>query len=77
MMGKSRNLTFSANRITRYFGFFMVIVYLTVGFLLIFSGDFFPILNQTTKLILGIVLVIYGIFRAYRAIKTSKHENTD
>jgi uncharacterized membrane protein HdeD (DUF308 family) len=62
-------------RVKRYFDFFMVMIYIVLGIIIIFSKEFFSVQNQTTKLIFGCILIIYGIFRAYRAIKGLNHDN--
>jgi hypothetical protein len=72
---KDNKLPLFTRQVVKYFGFFMVMFYLVLGFLFIFLTDFFPELNRNAKLIFGIALVIYGIFRAYRTIKTIKYEN--
>lgn len=51
------------------FGIFMVIVYVGMGVLLLinffdWSGDW-----AWTRYVVGVVLVIYGLWRAYRQIK--------
>lgn len=46
------------------FGIFMVLVYLIVGILFIL--DIFNIDNQTISIIVGSVLIVYGIWRGYR-----------
>lgn len=46
------------------FGIFMILVYLAVGLLFIF--DVFNIDNQTISIIVGAVLIAYGIWRGYR-----------
>ncbi len=46
------------------FGVFMVVVYLIVGVLFIL--DIFNIDNQTISIIVGSVLIVYGIWRGYR-----------
>jgi cytochrome c biogenesis protein CcdA len=77
MKREFNKMPFFAHRIIRYFGLFMVIFYLVLGFLFIFSSEFFPDFNQTAKWIFGGLLIIYGIFRAYRVIINLKDENTD
>jgi hypothetical protein len=62
-------------QVVQYFGFFMVIFYLVLGLIFIFSTNFFPDLNRNAKIIFGAILMIYGIFRAYRAFKSLHHEN--
>jgi len=49
------------------FGAFMVIVYLTVGVLCIL--EIFSFDNHSISIALGVLLVAYGIWRAYRLAK--------
>ena len=49
------------------FGLFMVIVYVGMGYL--FLKDFFGINNQYISTPVGIVLIIYGIWRGFRMYK--------
>jgi hypothetical protein len=58
--------------ITRYFGFFMVFVYLAFGLFMIISGVFLNALSPFQKNSIGIILMIYGTFRAYRIFKEIK-----
>ncbi len=46
------------------FGIFMVIVYVGVG--LLFFLDVFSIQNQVISYVIGGLLCLYGVFRAYR-----------
>ncbi len=46
------------------FGIFMVLIYLGVGLMFIF--DVFSIDNTAVSCVVGGLLILYGIFRAYR-----------
>lgn len=48
------------------FGIIMILVYLGVGLLFIFRWGSFDIIDPTISIIIGSVLIAYGIFRAYR-----------
>lgn len=61
----------------KYFGFVMVVVYISVGMVLLLMDENTTILNRNTRLILGGALILYGIFRAWRAIKVLKNERPD
>lgn len=50
-----------------WFGIFMVLIYLGVGLLFIF--DVFSIDNTAISCVVGGLLILYGIFRAYRLYK--------
>lgn len=62
--------TFRPNRVmTSIFGIIMIIVYVGMGVLLLINyfdwgGDW-----AWTRYVVGIVLIIYGFWRAYRQIK--------
>lgn len=49
------------------FGIIMIIIYVGVGLLFIFNV--FDIINYTVSCIIGALLIVYGIFRAYRLYK--------
>ena len=51
---------------------FMVVVYWAMGMVFLFYGDFYPILNGAFRYILGILLIIYAVYRGYRIIKSKK-----
>lgn len=49
------------------FGIIMILVYVGVGLLFIFNV--FDLINYTVSCVIGALLIIYGIFRAYRLYK--------
>lgn len=75
MKVKYNKVPLLTQQVVKYFGFMMVVLYLVLGFLFIFSPGFLPELNGNAKLIFGVILVIYGIFRASRAFKSLSHDN--
>lgn len=50
-----------------WFGIFMILFYLGFGFL--FIKKYLRIANEGTSITVGIIFVIYGIWRAYRLYK--------
>jgi hypothetical protein len=61
--------------VLRYFGFFMIIIYVAFGLFIIFTNSFATdYLNKTQRISIGTLLIIYGIFRSYRTIKAFKKE---
>ena len=52
-------------------GIVMTAIYLSMGILLIFT-NFFTQITHTIRIILGIIFVLYGFYRGYRAIKKLK-----
>jgi hypothetical protein len=69
-----KNVKTKSIGVTGYFAIFMVLVYLGVGFWLILSDSNSHWLNRSTRLICGIMFLLYGIFRAYRAYKLIRDE---
>ncbi len=57
------------SKIAYVFGIFMIAIYCGMGSLFLFSNIFSLQFSQTIRVILGILLFGYGIFRAYRVIK--------
>ena len=76
-MEKPKSISGKIYIYTRYFGFFMVAVYLCVGIIVIIKRHVLGYLNDDACLILGILMIGYGIFRGYRAFRTAKDENAD
>jgi len=57
-------------RIYLIFRFFMVLIYLALGVMILFFDTLpFPISN-TGKALIGIVFLLYGIFRIYTIFKS-------
>lgn len=50
-----------------WFGIFMILVYLGVGLLFIFN--IFDTIDHTVSIIIGALLMLYGVFRGYRLYK--------
>jgi cytochrome c biogenesis protein CcdA len=50
------------------FGIVAITIYFTMGILLIFTNVFSQI-SQTMRIIFGTVLMLYGFYRGYRAVK--------
>ena len=63
----------------KYFSLAMVMIYFIIGILVITRVIDFPFLNQASRLILGFILIIYGIFRVWRSVSLNKNydENSD
>ncbi|MDR0872569.1 MAG: hypothetical protein LBN27_03745 [Prevotellaceae bacterium] len=60
--------TGNKSKIAFVFGIFMVILYVGMGLVLIFTNIFWqvpPVLQRC----LGILFVLYGIYRGYRVVK--------
>jgi hypothetical protein len=58
----------------RYFNSIMILVYLGAGVALLLPVHQVSYLKSSTRIILGIALILYGIFRAWRTMKINKDE---
>lgn len=65
------------NNILKCFTFFMVLVYLALGFGLVFTRLFHERIPDFQKKAFGIFLLAYGCFRAYRLINSFKKDEND
>jgi len=77
MTGDSNISSGRMQNFLRYFGHFMVIFYVGAGIALLLPGETFDLLTPAIRIVLGIVLILYGIFRLWRVIKTDKYEKPD
>ena len=60
------------HKFLRYFSLVMTLIYPVLGLILYFSRpDQIAIADPRTKKIVGIILILYGIFRFYRNYKRS------
>ena len=74
MTSVSNNSSGRTRNLLKYFGIFMVLVYFGVGLALLLLPQNSTVLNKTTRLILGIALIAYSIFRTWRVFKSYKNE---
>ncbi len=62
------------SRVLRYFEVIMVLGYVGFGiFVLFFSEKVFTLI-PIRRIVLGVVLVVYGIYRSYKAYKKNFNE---
>ena len=54
------------------FGIFMLIFYLVMAYIFLFSKFLTENLSPTVRYIMGGIFLVYGIFRLYRQIRISK-----
>jgi len=64
-----RNPETTLQKFLKYFGLLMTLVYPGFGLYLIFSSPEQLALQPQVKLILGIMLILYGLFRFYRTYR--------
>lgn len=69
------------NRIFYYaYGILMIGVYLGMGYLLAFTllfNNFSPYMTPLVRYMLGALLILYGLFRAYRLFGVKKYKNQE
>lgn len=58
------------NKIAYVFGLFMIVFYITMAYLFVFSGLFKQNFSPLTRYSVGIFFLLYGIFRIWRQIKS-------
>jgi len=64
-------------RVFLIFKFFMVLVYLALGIVILFF-DVFPLsMGHTGKTLFGIVFLLYGIYRIYILYKSFKVQSDE
>lgn len=61
----------------KIFGYVMVLFYLILSSVLLFTNIFSTTLSPIKRYILGGMLLAYGIFRAYRVFQSQKDNNED
>ena len=64
-------------RVFLIFKFFMVLVYLGLGIVILFFDVFPPSIGHTGKTAFGIVFLLYGIYRIYILYKSLKVQNDE
>ncbi len=57
-----------------YFGIFMVLFYFAAGLFVIFSSNYFLNFQFYQRILLGGMIIVYGVFRLYKVFKTAKQE---
>lgn len=70
MKGQENNQPAGNTTMRLFFGILMVLIYLGVGMLFIFN--IFDIIDHTISIIIGALLVAYGIWRGYRLYAIGK-----
>ncbi len=63
--------------VTKYFALFMSLIYLMLGAVMIGGSPFFSNIPRKYTLIMGVIMVVYGLFRGYRTYQKyfSSNEN--
>jgi hypothetical protein len=55
-----------AQKLNILFGIIMVLIYFTLGLVVIFIDSILPNMEDTYKKLFGIVIIIYAFYRIYR-----------
>jgi hypothetical protein len=67
-----RNFRDIYGRFAQILGFVMVFVYATMGVVFLFVPWFYADFKGAPRLILGILLIFYAVYRGYRVFYTNK-----
>ena len=70
-----RDLRKKAPGVLQYFAYLMVLVYFTLGAILLFTDLLLPNLPQLQKNIIGGLFLVYGLFRAFMVYTKSKRRD--
>ena len=54
------------------FGIFMVLFYVVMAYVMIFSPIFVKSISDQIRYSMGVLFLLYGIFRGYRQVKDMK-----
>jgi hypothetical protein len=55
-----------ADQVSKIFGFIMVVLYLVLGTTIILQAHRMSNIPENTARMFGVVLILYGLFRAYK-----------
>lgn len=53
-------------------GCIMVLIYMGMAFLLLFTSLFFGKMPEWVRYLMGVVFFVYGVFRGYRVYKSNR-----
>jgi hypothetical protein len=59
-------------RVTQILGFVMIVVYITLGVVLLTVPGFYADFNGVTRYMLGVLLILYAGYRGYRVVYSNK-----
>lgn len=55
-----------ADQVSKVFGIVMVVLYIVLGTTIIFKAHLMANIPENTARMFGVVLILYGLFRAYK-----------
>lgn len=58
-----------ADQVSRVFGMIMVVLYIVLGTTIIFRPPWMKTISERSATILGVILILYGIFRAWKVYR--------
>jgi hypothetical protein len=61
------------NRFAQILGFVMVFVYVLIGVVFLLNPGFYADFNGIPRFILGVLLIVYAIYRGYRVFYSNKN----
>jgi hypothetical protein len=60
-------------RFTQILGFVMVFVYAAMGLVFLLKPEFYAVFKGTPRIILGVLLILYAVYRGYRVFLYNKN----
>ena len=55
-----------AEKLNILFGIAMILIYFSVGIVIIFINSILPSMEDTYKKLFGLIIIIYGLYRGYK-----------
>jgi len=68
-----KNFSVIYGRFAQILGFVMVFVYATMGVVFLFVPGFYSGFNGVTRYMLGILLILYAVYRGYRVFYSNRN----
>jgi len=68
-----KNFSVIYGRFAQILGFVMVFVYATMGVVFLFVPGFYADFNGVTRYMLGILLILYAVYRGYRVFYSNRN----
>jgi hypothetical protein len=68
-----KNFSVIYGRFAQILGFVMVFIYATLGVVFLTVPGFYPGFNGVARYMLGILLLLYAIYRGYRVVYSNRN----
>ncbi len=75
MATDNHRTTRSQSLVMYLFGIFMLVFYLGMAYLLLFSKVLAERMSPTVRYVMGGVFLIYGLFRLYRQVRVTNQDD--